>query len=179
FFATCLTQDTTQTVFDFDLGVPVNSPLTPINSSWMMQLIDIWFSIHPFFVLISKTLLLHWIYDHVSLPILLSDSIATLDTHARIQSPITAGGKRGTGRVVLNVSDISTAQTLLRLSWHHLRRYQARLATGYIQLAARIINDLRSRLATAPNRGNHTPLKVFMEHDCTYMQACNKSIGVV
>ncbi|OQE30127.1 hypothetical protein PENFLA_c003G02984 [Penicillium flavigenum] len=179
-------------MFDFYLGAPVNSQLTPINSSWMMRLIDIWFSIHPSFVLISKTLLLQsitdGIYDQVSLPILLSDSIATLDTNVPesnrpsllIESAALAEWSVSQlCPLAVNVSDISTAQTLLRLSWHHLRRYQARLATSYIQLAAQIINDLRSRLSTAPNRGNHTPLKVFMEHDCTYMQAYNKSIELL
>lgn len=51
-----------------------------------MQLIDIWFFIPPFFVLISKALLLQstkdGVYDQASLPILLSDSIATLATLA-------------------------------------------------------------------------------------------------
>lgn len=164
FFATCLAQDTTETMFEIDLGVSVNSPLTSIDSSWMMQLIDIWFSIHPFSVLISKTLLLQSIkdgvYDQALLAILLSDAIATLATHVPesnrpsllVESAALAEWSMSqVCTLAVNVSNISTAQTLLLLGWHHLHRSQARRATSYIQLAAQIINDLRSRLSTAPN----------------------------
>ncbi|KAJ5604004.1 hypothetical protein N7537_006960 [Penicillium hordei] len=164
FFTTCLAQDTTATMFEIDMGVSVNSPLTSIDSSWMMQLIDIWFSIHPFSVLISKTLLLQSIkdgvYDQALLAILLSEAMATLATHVPesnrpsllVESAALAEWSMSqVCALAVNVSDISTAQTLLLLGWHHLHRSQARRATSYIQLAAQIINDLRSRLSTAPN----------------------------
>ncbi|CAP94528.1 hypothetical protein E8E15_000821 [Penicillium rubens] len=143
-----------------------------------------------FFVLITKTLLLQsttdGIYDQVSLPILLSDSIATLDTYMpEFNRPPLLVKSAALAEwsvcqlcpLAVNASGISTAQTLLRLIWHHLRRYQARLATSYIQPAAQIINDLRNCLSTAPNSGDHTPLKVFMEHDCSYQQEHWSSIG--
>jgi hypothetical protein len=164
FFATCLAQDTTETMNDFDLGVPANSPLTSIDSGWMMQLIDIWFSIHPFSVLISKTLLLQSIkdgvYDQALLAILLSEAMATLATHVPesnrpsllVESAALAEWSMSQVYFLpVNVSDISTAQTLLLLGWHHLHRSQARRAMSYIQLAAQIINDLRSHLSTSPN----------------------------
>ncbi|CAG8888280.1 unnamed protein product [Penicillium egyptiacum] len=163
FFATCLAQDTTETMFDFDL-LSVNSPLTSIDSGWMMQLIDIWFSIHPFSVLISKTLLLQGIkdevYDQALLAILLSEAMATLATHVPesnrpsllVESVALAEWSMSqVCALAVNVLDISTAQTLLLLGWHHLHRSQARRATSYIQLAAQIINDLRSRLSTSQN----------------------------
>ncbi|KAL4769686.1 hypothetical protein BDW60DRAFT_209794 [Aspergillus nidulans var. acristatus] len=88
FCATCLPQFTTESIFEqYDIGqmVPVNSPLASIDSDWMRQLIDIWFSIHPVPVLISKTLLLQSIkdgvYDQALLAILLSEAMATLVTH--------------------------------------------------------------------------------------------------
>ncbi|CAI7643321.1 unnamed protein product [Penicillium glandicola] len=164
FFAMCLAQDTTETMFDFDMGVPINSPLTSVDSGWMMQLIDIWFSIHPFSVLISKTLLLQGIkdgvYDQALLAILLSEAMATLATHVPesnrpsllVESAaLTEWSMSQVCGLAVNASDISTAQTLLLLGWHHLHRSQARRATSYIQLAAQIINDLRSRFSTAPN----------------------------
>ena len=148
------------------------------------------YSYLPFFVLISKTLLLQsttdGIYDQVSLPILLPDSIATLNTYVPGSNRPSLLVERAALAewsvcqlcpLAVNVSGISTAQTVLRLIWHHLRRYQARLATSYIQLAAQILNDLRSCLSTAPNSGDHTPLKAFMEHDCTYQQQHWSSIG--
>jgi hypothetical protein len=77
-------QITKESIFEqYDVGqmVPVNSPLASIDSDWMRQLIDIWFSIHPVPVLISKTLLLQSIkdgvYDQALLAILLSEAMAT------------------------------------------------------------------------------------------------------
>ncbi|RAH66284.1 uncharacterized protein BO66DRAFT_394799 [Aspergillus aculeatinus CBS 121060] len=60
--------------------------LVSIDSDWTRQLIDIWFPIHPFSVLVSKTLLLKSIkdvYDQALVAILLSDAKATLASWCR------------------------------------------------------------------------------------------------
>lgn len=152
--------------YDTSQTVPVDSPLASIDSDWMRQLIDIWFSIHPFSVLISKKLLLQSIkdgvYDQALLAILLSEAMATLVTHVpESNRPSLLAESVALAEwsiyqlcaLAVKDMDISTAQILLLLGWHQLQLYQAHRALSYIQLAAQIIKHLRGRLREAPTTG--------------------------
>lgn len=160
-YATSFAQDDTGTMFD--LEVLILNPLTTLDSAWMIQLIDIWYSVHPLSILISKTLLLRSIqdglHDQALLAIILSEAISTFSGHVVESSRSSLLEKSralvtwSTAKVAalpVNTSDISTARTLLLLGWHYLHHSQYRRAASYIELAAQIIKDLRRCLSAAP-----------------------------
>ncbi|KAL4965983.1 uncharacterized protein BDV14DRAFT_199435 [Aspergillus stella-maris] len=151
-------------MFNRDIGTCTNNPLDFIDSNRMMQLIGIWFSVHPFSVIISKNLLLQSIsdgvHDRALLAILLAEAMTTLINHVfqsnrpslLVESTtLSEWSISQIAGLAVNSGNISTAQTLLFLGWHYLHHFQARRALSCTRLAAQIINNLRNSLSPTPN----------------------------
>lgn len=148
---TSLARDTTQEMFDNT--VPRKNPLKSYSSHRILQLIDLWFSVHPLSSLISKTLLLSSLknstYDEALLATILSDACLV---HENGQNYDTEGQLlfefatyQIQNRSVLN-RDIASSQALILMAWREICMGNARRGSCLTAYACRIVSELHRGL---------------------------------
>ena len=145
-FQRCVYSDNSPNMFDDLRQMP--SPLEKYNSYQTLQMIDIWFSHHPFSFILSKTLLLRSYRDGTHSNILLAAILA--DVNFGQQEPET----REKGEEMFNWAnsrlfdipsvsiDLSTVQALALLGWHALCTNRARRCISYFFHAYKIVSSL-------------------------------------
>ena len=151
FYVRSLARDRTPTMFKPVL--PESSPLDELDSHRILQMIEVWFSVHPLSTVISKTLLLRdfrdGTHDTTLLSVILADAshaqsgqAALVDEDALFNFAVTQLHQRSSSNW-----DISTAQALLLFGWHELCIGHARRATCFIGYAGRIATKLNIDLS--------------------------------
>ncbi|KAA8649451.1 hypothetical protein EYZ11_007754 [Aspergillus tanneri] len=160
FYITSLAADTTQTMFD--PPQPMKKPLSTLGKYRLLQMVDLWFSMHPLSPLISKTLLISEIKDETVDPALLAIMLADA-------CQVHHGGANGQAAMdqedpqilaqfaanqlrqrVLSLTDpdpLSTAQALIFMGWRELCQGNARRGTCYVGYTCRIVSRLHKMWA--------------------------------
>ncbi|KAL8677039.1 MAG: hypothetical protein Q9186_006502 [Xanthomendoza sp. 1 TL-2023] len=150
FYAVSLANDDTPTMFE-SINVEDINPLQAFDSHRTVQMIEVWFSVHPLSNIISKTLFLRDYKNNTHDPILLAVMLADA---SYVHEDDTTGEQRETlfGWTVRQLRDrpanecgLSTVQMLMLLGWHELCIAHARRATCYLGYAGRIVTRLQAR----------------------------------
>ena len=148
YLSTCLSHDTSDAMFDFI--VDGTNPLLSYENHRTTQMIEIWFSQHPFAFIISKTLLLRSLrnntHDEILIAIILADvKCAQEDEKARLMGDELF---KWASFQLRNISKegvaLSTIQAIILLGWHELCIFRARRAMCYFGLAGSLIPCLQS-----------------------------------
>ncbi|KAJ9318731.1 transcriptional regulator family: Fungal Specific TF [Paecilomyces variotii] len=157
FFTAGMAQDCTPAMFPPEPTGP--NPLSEYDSHRTTQLIDVWFAMHPLSVMISKTLFLRAYrsntHDEILLATMLADAhFASGDdtSRARGERLFDWASTRLRARTVQQ-ADLSTAQALMLLGWHHTCLGKVRRAICYIGYAGRVTTKLKNRLLETPQKG--------------------------
>ncbi|KAK2746044.1 hypothetical protein FQN57_003384 [Myotisia sp. PD_48] len=148
---TSLARDTTQEMFDNN--PPRKNPLKSYSMHRILQLIDLWFSVHPLSSLISKTLLLSSLknssYDEALLATILSDACLV---HENGQNYDTEGQLLfdfATFQIQnrhVSKRDIATSQALILMAWREICMGHARRGSCLTAYACRIVSELHKAL---------------------------------
>ncbi|KAL1853790.1 hypothetical protein Plec18170_005182 [Paecilomyces lecythidis] len=157
FFTAGMSQDRTPAMFPPEPTSP--NPLSEYDSHRTTQLIDVWFAMHPLSVMISKTLFLRAYRSNTHDEILLATMLADAHFAAGEDSSRARGEKlfdwastRLRARTAQQ-ADLSTAQALMLLGWHHTCLGKVRRAICYIGYAGRVTTKLKNRLLETPQKG--------------------------
>lgn len=151
FYILSLARDHTPAMFES--AMPKHDPLAGLDDHRILQMIEIWFSVHPLSTIISKTLLLRDIrtnnHDPCLLAVILADAGHAQSGHAEL---VDVDALFAFAAVKLyerpaSAWTISTAQALLLFGWHELCVGHARRATCYIGYAGRISTKLNIDLS--------------------------------
>ena len=151
FYAVSLARDQALTMFEA-VDADMADPLIDIDSHRTLQMIEVWFSIHPLSNIISKTLFLQLFKSNTHDPALLAVMLA--DASYMHLSDVTGDNEETLfqwaasqlrDRPALKCT-LSTIQVLMLLGWHDLCLSRARRATCYLGYAGRIA----TRLQTGP-----------------------------
>ncbi|KAI9676093.1 MAG: hypothetical protein M1817_000836 [Caeruleum heppii] len=154
FYVIALARDHTPSMFD-PTGSET-SPLHDFDSHRTVQMIDVWFSVHPLSTIVSKTLLLRSYrcnqHDELLLAVILADACHAHNDQAaqnREEALFQWAASRLRTRPMTSW-DLPTAQVLMLLGWHELCLSRARRGTCYLGYAGRIITRLNASLAKNP-----------------------------
>ncbi|KAK7909087.1 hypothetical protein PG985_014965 [Apiospora marii] len=164
-----------KTVTMFDPVVPGPSPLAEYGTRQVTQIIDIWFSTHPFSFLLSKTLFIHQLksgtHDEALLAIILADAnffVGDEIANSRGQVLLrfaTAQLYERSAHAAFSVADgtgpatrsapvaISTAQSLTLLGLNSLNQSQYRRATCFFGMAGRVATELKNHKWSSASAG--------------------------
>ncbi|ODM16959.1 hypothetical protein SI65_07357 [Aspergillus cristatus] len=154
FYITSLAADTIPAMFDRPQRA--NNSVSALGQHRMMQLVDIWFSMHPLSPLVSKTLLFSAIrdgtVDEALLAVILADAcevfgdsnIGAMSSSNDGKDPVTlvqyaADQLKDRALLLADAVTLSTAQAMILLGWRELSRGHARRATCYIRYTCRIV----------------------------------------
>ncbi|KAK8155309.1 hypothetical protein BKA80DRAFT_338517 [Phyllosticta citrichinensis] len=155
-----IAEDTTETMFD---QPPVDPPLARYevgSGRRSSQMIDIWFSMHPLTVIVSKTLLLRGPktkpIDEALLAVILGDAeLAQEDESAReCGRQLLAWAAHQLRSRPSSTIDLSTVQVLLILAWHELCRGSLRRAACYVRYAGRMMATVKDSAPDTHSRIN-------------------------
>ncbi|KAL8800507.1 MAG: hypothetical protein Q9182_005143 [Xanthomendoza sp. 2 TL-2023] len=150
FYAVSLANDDTPTMFESKDVEDIN-PLHAFDSHRTVQMIEVWFSVHPLSNIISKTLFLRDYKNNTHDPILLAVMLADAsyvhedDTTGEQREPLFRWTVKQLRDRPANECGLSTVQMLMLLGWHELCIAHARRATCYLGYAGRIITRLQAR----------------------------------
>ncbi|EEU45035.1 uncharacterized protein NECHADRAFT_93512 [Fusarium vanettenii 77-13-4] len=168
FFQSGLTSDNTQNMFD-NL-VQGSNPLSDYGQRQRTQLIDVWYSIHPLSFLISKTLLLREVRDGTCDEVLIAAMLAEASfvlgdeisvgrgrdllkwAEAQLQNRRRHQQSNEDNSIHSNIATrvykrVSTAQALVLLAWNALSSYEFRRAVCYIDLASKMVTEIKECMA--------------------------------
>ncbi|KAI9042414.1 Zn(II)2Cys6 transcription factor [Aspergillus affinis] len=160
FYITSLAADTTHEMFDSPRTM--KNPLPVLGKYRVLQMVDLWFSMHPLSPVVSKTLLISEIKDETVDPALLAIILADAcqvhhgpQTRSRErdgpgadqEDPDTlirfaASHLRRRAALCSESDPLSTAQALLLLGWRELCLGNARRGTCYVGYTCRIVSRL-------------------------------------
>lgn len=154
FYISSLATDATPTMFS--APQPGVKPLQSLGKYMVIQIVDLWFSMHPLSTLLSKTLLISAIKDETVDPALLAIVLADAcqvhngsggqgflgqeDPEALAQLAATLLRQR-----TLPLADadrMPTAQALILLGWREMCRGKVRRGTCFIGYTCRIISQI-------------------------------------
>ncbi|KAI4246318.1 MAG: hypothetical protein L6R40_001986 [Gallowayella cf. fulva] len=156
FYAVSLAEDDTPTMFECTTVEDIN-PLHAFDSHRTVQMIEVWFSVHPLSNIVSKTLFLRDYKNNTHDPILLAVMLADA---SYVHEDDTTGEQRETlfRWTVKQLRDrpanecgLSTVQMLMLLGWHELCIAHARRATCYLGYAGRIVTRLQAKNIQMPD----------------------------
>ncbi|PWY92874.1 hypothetical protein BO70DRAFT_357992 [Aspergillus heteromorphus CBS 117.55] len=149
YYITSLAADTTPDMFD-DIECPIENPMA-LGEHRILQLVDIWFSVHPLSPLVSKTLLTNDIQngtvDEALLAIILADAC---EIHTAVDRPGDAHNDpsawfqfavsqlRQRSMSLADPKALSTGQALFLMSWRELCLGDVRRATCFMGYTCRI-----------------------------------------
>ncbi|PLB48322.1 hypothetical protein P170DRAFT_448053 [Aspergillus steynii IBT 23096] len=149
-FITGLAADTTASMFEPSQH---ESPLPALGSQRILQLVDLWFNVHPLSALVSKTLLINRIkdgtVDEALLALILADASefyrARVTSHDAIDTEVLFqwGATQLQHRPAL--PSLSTSQSLVLMAWRELCIGHARRATCLIGYACRNLARLNEQ----------------------------------
>ncbi|PLB49858.1 hypothetical protein P170DRAFT_473447 [Aspergillus steynii IBT 23096] len=165
FYITSLAADTTQEMFDPPRTM--KNPLSVLGKYRVLQLVDLWFSMHPLSPVISKTLLISEIKDETVDPALLAIILAdACQLHYGTPGRPREGDGPGVDqedpdtlirfatshlrpRAALcgELDPLSTAQALILMGWRELCLGNARRGTCYVGYTCRIVSRLHKMWA--------------------------------
>ncbi|KAL8641986.1 MAG: hypothetical protein Q9228_001280 [Teloschistes exilis] len=157
FYAVSLVNDETPSMFE-STKLGDTSPLHAFDSHRTIQMIEVWFSVHPLSNIISKTLFLRDYKNNTHDPILLAVMLADAtyvhedDTTGERRESLFRWTVKQLRRRPANDCGLSTVQMLMLLGWHELCIAGARRATCYLGYAGRIITRLQARNIQMPER---------------------------
>ena len=159
FYIKSLASDTTPKMITEPATPPVRNPIQDFDLHRTLQMIEIWFSVHPLSTIVSKTLLLRQYrsntHDEMLLSLIIADALYIGDGKVA----------NSQGEAFFNYAisllhtqpvrkcSLSTAQALTLLGWHELCLAKARRATCFLGYACRIVNKLMTRAAQVPTTG--------------------------
>lgn len=161
FFVFSLLNDKTSDMFNFNPNVEMD-PLATIENTWILQMIEVWFSAHPLSNIISKTLFLrnyrNNCHDVALLAVILADASYVhedMDDHAAQEKHETLyqWAVLQLRTRPARTCNLSTVQTLVLLGWHELCLARARWATCYLGYAGRVIAKLHDESIQSQNAG--------------------------
>lgn len=154
FYVKSLEKDATQFMFAPD--VPEENPINNFDDYRTLQLIDVWFSVHPLSTIVSKTMLLREYrsnsHDEILLAVILADAsfiYGAKTTEQQSDALYQFAASRLRTRSIQNCN-LSTTQALVLLGWHEICTFQARRGTSFIGYACRVITKLRASMAQSP-----------------------------
>lgn len=158
FYAVSLANDDTPTMFEADVAEEVN-PLDTFDRHRTVQMIEVWFSVHPLAIIVSKTLFLRSYSSNTHDPLLLAVMLA--DASYVHEDDATRGHREALFRwTTARLHDrpatecgLSTVQMLMILGWHELCIAHARRATCLLGYAGRIITRLQAKNVQTPETG--------------------------
>jgi len=157
FYIQSLTEDTTKG--PFEPFPPSEDPVHDMDDHQVLQMIDVWFSVHPLATIMSKTLFLREYrsntHDRLLLAVVLADACyaqegPNANTRAEALFQYASSGLHS--RPKQNCT-LSTAQTLTLIGWHELCFTRVRRATCFIGCAGRIMSMLKTSVDHTPATG--------------------------
>lgn len=158
FYAISLANDETPAMFE-STTTERPDPLVDFDSHRTIQMIEVWFSVHPLSNIISKTLFLEKYrsntHDHGLLAVMLADASYMHEkeaTGATKETLFRWAAMQLRNRPAHDCG-LSSVQVLMLLGWHELCLAQARRATCYLGYAGRMISRLQKNLIEAPETG--------------------------
>ena len=158
FYAVSLANDDTPSMFEPRAAEPAN-PLDAFDGHRTVQMLEVWFAVHPLSNIFSKTLLLrsykNGTHDPLLLAVMLADAcyVHEDDTTQQQRESLfewTAG--RLYDRMAVECG-LSTVQMLMLLGWHELCLSHARRATCYLGYAGRVATRLQVKCIQMPETG--------------------------
>ncbi|KAF8466131.1 hypothetical protein BDZ91DRAFT_816559 [Kalaharituber pfeilii] len=158
FYIKSLASDTTPAMIQ-EPAAPMRNPIQDFDLHRTLQMIEIWFSVHPLSTIVSKTLLLRQYrsntHDEMLLSLIIADAlyigdgkVANTQGEAFFNYAISLLHTQPVRKCSL-----STAQALTLLGWHELCLAKARRATCFLGYACRIVSKLMTRAAQVPTTG--------------------------
>ena len=157
FYIQSLTEDATKG--PFEPFPPPEDPIHDMDDHQVLQMIDVWFSIHPLATIMSKTLFLREYrsntHDRLLLAVVLADACYAQEgpsATARAEALFQYASLGLHSRPKQNCT-LSTAQTLTLLGWHELCFTRVRRATCFIGYAGKIMSKLKTSVDHAPATG--------------------------
>ena len=160
FYAVSLASDSTPSMFK-SIVTEDSSPLDEFDSHRTLQMMEVWFSVHPLSNIISKTLLLRSFKSNTHDPILLAVMLADAsyvheDDVAREKRNIlfTWAESQLRDRPV-NGSGLSTAQMLMLLGWHG--KVFSELFLPLLRFLMGRVQNARLVTKQSPESGNADP----------------------
>jgi hypothetical protein len=159
FYISSLASDATPTMF----AAPQSDvkPLQSLGKYIIVQIVDLWFSMHPLSTLLSKTLLISAIKDETVDPALLAIILADacqMHHGSRIQGALSQEDPEKLAQLAatllrqrtLPLADadrMPTAQTLMLLGWREMCKGKVRRGTCFIGYTCRIISQIHKAQA--------------------------------
>lgn len=150
FYAVSLANDDTPAMFEH-INLDKVDPMQSFDSHRTIQMIEVWFSVHPLSNIVSKTLFLRDYKNNTHDPSLLAVMLADA-TYVHEDGTIAEQRETLFKWTVKRMSDrpanecgLSTVQTLMLLGWHELCIAHARRATCYLGYAGRIATRLQAK----------------------------------
>lgn len=161
FFAFSLLNDNTSDMFKPTTKVE-QDPLATIENTWILQMIEVWFSVHPLSNVISKTLFLREYrnssHDVALLAVIIADASYVHEDKA--DQAAKQKNESFYQWTVLQLwtrpartCNLSTVQTLILLGWHELCLARARRATCYLGYAGRVVATMQNDSIQPPDTG--------------------------
>ncbi|KAL8734409.1 MAG: hypothetical protein Q9181_003230 [Wetmoreana brouardii] len=158
FYAVSLANDDTPSMFESATDENLN-PLDAFDSHRTIQMIEVWFSVHPLSNIVSKTLFLRSYKNNTHDPVLLAVMLA--DASYVHEDDATGEQREALFRwTAKQLHDrpasecgLSTVQMLMLLGWHELCLAHARRATCYLGYAGRIVTRLQVKCVQMPEIG--------------------------
>ena len=157
FYIQSLTEDTSKG--PFEPFPPPEDPIHDMDDHQVLQMIDVWFSIHPLATIMSKTLFLREYrsntHDRLLLAVVLADACYAQEgpsANARAEALFQYASMGLHSRPKQNCT-LSTAQTLTLIGWHELCFTRVRRATCFIGYAGKIMSKLKTSVDQAPATG--------------------------
>ncbi|KAJ3499812.1 hypothetical protein NLG97_g27 [Lecanicillium saksenae] len=155
FYISNLASDTTPTMFDTPLSGA--NPLQSFGKYIIIQIVDLWFSLHPLSMILSKTLLISAVKDETVDPALLAIVLAdTSQSHVSVQNEAARGNADSESLVNLAATLLGkrtlplaesermpTAQALMLLGWREMCKGKVRRATCFIGYTCRIVSQIQ------------------------------------
>ncbi|OJJ06314.1 hypothetical protein ASPVEDRAFT_32621 [Aspergillus versicolor CBS 583.65] len=153
FYIASLAEETTPSMFD--PARRQRGPLAALGKHRVVQMVHLWFMMHPLSPLVSKTLLLDAIQDETVdealLAVILADAFQAFDSSdgqsgslpeesPQLLAHFAASQLRHRPLSQIDTAPISTVQALILLGWRDLAQGLARRSTCYIGYTCRIIS---------------------------------------
>lgn len=158
FYIQSLAEDQSLGPFDQQYMQP-DDPVQDMDDHQVLQMIDVWFSIHPLATILSKTLFLREYrsntHDRLLLAVVLADASYAQDgrTGNHKADALFQYAFSGLHTRPIQNCTLSTAQTLTLIGWHELCLMRVRRATCFIGYAGRIMSKLKTSVDHAPATG--------------------------
>ncbi|KAF2763238.1 hypothetical protein EJ05DRAFT_472152 [Pseudovirgaria hyperparasitica] len=152
FYVNGVARDRSQRMFGNNITFDTN-PITEIDDQVRMQLIEVWFSVHPLSMLLSKTLFLQTCknneYDEALLAVILADAqhFHNAGQYTDLEGRLFKHADNCVRSRSVDTCDIPTSQALMLLGWHEMCTRNTKRASCLIGYSGQISSKIQAQMS--------------------------------